>query len=263
MAEALPIRSPGSATIGPSRRSSIARSRRRSATSVPVSLVLIDLDDFKAINDTNGHALGDQALARLRAAGRARGPAVVDRSFRIGGDEFAILLPHTDAEGAGSWSAPPARDRAPARPARAGDRAALVLGRHLGPARPGAEPRAAVHAGRCRPVRSKRAGRTEVVVFDRGDGSVAPPLPAERSAADRRGHRRHQLRPVYQPIVELATCAILGYEGLIRPTRRPRSPIPAACSRRPPAAATSSTLDLACIETIVAGAPACRDASSS
>jgi diguanylate cyclase (GGDEF)-like protein len=66
---------------------------------VPVSLVLIDLDEFKQINDSAGHAVGDQTLA---AFGRLVGSVLrkVDRPFRIGGDEFAILLPHTDADAA-------------------------------------------------------------------------------------------------------------------------------------------------------------------
>ncbi len=58
----------------------------------PLSLVLLDLDDFKALNDTYGHPAGDAALrgvaAGLRAAVR-RG----DFAFRLGGDEFALLLP--------------------------------------------------------------------------------------------------------------------------------------------------------------------------
>jgi diguanylate cyclase (GGDEF) domain len=66
---------------------------------VPVALVLIDLDEFKQINDRAGYASGDQTLAsfgRLVASVLRR----VDRPFRIGGDEFALLLPHTDANGA-------------------------------------------------------------------------------------------------------------------------------------------------------------------
>jgi len=65
----------------------------------PVALVLIDLDDFKSINDTKGHAFGDQALAHFGALVK-RGLRKVDRSFRVGGDEFAILLPQTDGEAA-------------------------------------------------------------------------------------------------------------------------------------------------------------------
>ena len=64
-----------------------------------VSLLMIDADEFKVYNDTNGHPAGDVALAELAAAMRG---AVrdIDIVCRYGGEEFAILLPETDGEGA-------------------------------------------------------------------------------------------------------------------------------------------------------------------
>jgi diguanylate cyclase (GGDEF)-like protein len=56
-----------------------------------VALVLLDLDDFKGINDTHGHVHADQVLRRLGGALRA-GARATDRAYRIGGDEFALLL---------------------------------------------------------------------------------------------------------------------------------------------------------------------------
>jgi diguanylate cyclase (GGDEF)-like protein len=60
----------------------------------PLSVVAADLDGFKQVNDTYGHAVGDRVLAqlsrRLRALARA-----TDLVARLGGDEFAFVLPHT------------------------------------------------------------------------------------------------------------------------------------------------------------------------
>jgi len=59
-------------------------------------LALCDLDDFKSINDTDGHPAGDRALEAVAALleGTVR---ATDFAFRVGGDEFALLLPETDA----------------------------------------------------------------------------------------------------------------------------------------------------------------------
>lgn len=65
----------------------------------PLGVLFVDLDGFKAINDTYGHACGDailqQVAQRLRSATRA-----VDINARIGGEEFVVLLPDTDAASA-------------------------------------------------------------------------------------------------------------------------------------------------------------------
>ena len=62
-----------------------------------VAVVVVDLDDFKALNDTRGHVAGDQALRRVAAAIRSTCRAV-DIPGRLGGDEFAIILPDIDPD---------------------------------------------------------------------------------------------------------------------------------------------------------------------
>ena len=73
-----------------------ARLRRYGET---YALVTLDIDHFKAINDQHGHAAGDAALVALAGLLReaARG---VDHIARLGGEEFCMLLPHTDLDGA-------------------------------------------------------------------------------------------------------------------------------------------------------------------
>ncbi|MCD1636943.1 GGDEF domain-containing protein [Martelella mediterranea] len=70
-------------------------------TRVMVSLVLIDIDEFKAINDALGHPVGDAVLRRVGAVliDQSRADDIVGR---IGGDEFAILAVDLGAEGAGA-----------------------------------------------------------------------------------------------------------------------------------------------------------------
>ena len=76
-----------------------AEIRRVFRTDRTFSLVLVDVDDFRRCNDRFGHACGDQVLQHAAAllGERARD---VDRLARWGGDEFIMLLPETDTDGA-------------------------------------------------------------------------------------------------------------------------------------------------------------------
>ena len=75
-------------------------SQRQRRGEQPLSLVMLDVDHFKQINDTHGHPAGDQVLASLGALMRANVRQDVDLAARLGGEEFALLLPETDVEGA-------------------------------------------------------------------------------------------------------------------------------------------------------------------
>ena len=218
---------------------------------VPLALVLIDIDEFKAINDDAGHAQGDQALAdfgRLVMAGLRR----VDRPFRVGGDEFALLLPHTDAEAAkivarrllASALQPPRVELG---------RRAISFSAGISTLPDLADTRAQLYSQADAALyAAKRAGRTEVALFDPASATVE--LTTGSGTAIAEVIARKQLRPVYQPIVALDGLMVLGYEGLIRPV----APAPFADPTALFAAATASghlvALDMTCIDTIVAGA---------
>ena len=73
--------------------------RRACADAEPFAVVLLDLDHLKSVNDVSGHAEGDRVL-RAVASALADTCRSGDPSFRIGGDEFALLLPGADAAGA-------------------------------------------------------------------------------------------------------------------------------------------------------------------
>jgi diguanylate cyclase (GGDEF)-like protein len=73
--------------------------KRASRTGRPLTLAYIDLDNFKQLNDRQGHAVGDEALIHVVLLIHAS-LRQTDLLARLGGDEFALLLPDTDAKGA-------------------------------------------------------------------------------------------------------------------------------------------------------------------
>lgn len=218
---------------------------------VPVSLVLIDLDEFKQINDGAGHATGDQTLAafgKLISSSLRR----VDRPFRIGGDEFALLLPHTDADGAHIVARrllvaalQPMVRNPKVKPLSFSAGISSMPGLATTRSLLYSQADAAMYA-------AKHAGRTEVLIYDPSEEVAASN--ASTSAAIAEVIARNLLRPVFQPIVDLATGSTLGYEGLIRPV----APAPYADPTSLFAAAEATghvvPLDMACVEAIVGAA---------
>lgn len=220
---------------------------------VPMAVAIIDLDEFKLVNDAQGHAAGDRVLERFAAAitGVLRKS---DRAFRIGGDEFAVILPHADGDAAaiclrrllsatlegpvGRVNEPPISFSAgiSASASRPPDRETMVR-----------EADAALYWG-------KRHGRTCVTVFDldRHGGTSGTQSLSDLSAAVARVAAIGAVRAVFQPIYDLGTGRPLGYEGLVRPL--PGTGFSDAGALFAAAEATGRTveLDLACVTAVMA-----------
>jgi len=80
----------------------INRTRRQNRV---LSLLLVDVDDFKLYNDRFGHLAGDAALSRVAACLKRACRRDIDSAFRYGGDEFILILPETDRASAAGIAA--------------------------------------------------------------------------------------------------------------------------------------------------------------
>ena len=78
----------------------IAESRISRRQETPIALLMLDIDRFKSINDQYGHLAGDQALRVIAQTLQQHLKRPTDLVSRFGGEEFAIILPNTVAEGA-------------------------------------------------------------------------------------------------------------------------------------------------------------------
>lgn len=177
------------------------------------AVLMIDLDGFKGVNDDNGHPAGDELLSQ--AAARMRG-VVGDRDTvaRIGGDEFALLLEHTDETAAhdAAWRVVRAIGEAFVVDGQA-VRVTASIGVRLLDGSVGTEE--ALRDADLALYAAKAAGKNQVCVYD-------PRLRAEQVGRSRlvSGLRhalsRDELVVHYQPVVDLVTREVLSVEALLR-----------------------------------------------
>ena len=204
----------------------LQRALRQRHDRYPVAVLFIDLDDFKHVNDSLGHAAGDELLAAV-AERFVNCVRPEDTVSRLGGDEFAILLPSTDQEGALTV----ARRLLSAldAPFLVGEREVYqhaTIGIALGGE--GAE-----HADGV--LRDADTAMYDAKAEGKGRATVfRPELHAENvrrlefEGQLRRAIESDHLRLEYQPILDLSTGAIASYEALVRWTHPTRGNLPPA-----------------------------------
>jgi diguanylate cyclase (GGDEF)-like protein len=222
-----------------------------------VCLLLIDLDDFKTVNDSAGHAAGDAVLVRMADVLRG-GLRRSDRAFRIGGDEFAVLMPSTTADEATvvgrrilSSCLEPRRD--------AGFERGFSFSAGIAAAPDMGTTRADVHARADDALYAcKRDGRTAVRVYqeDQDDRPLAGERLQRASDAIVRIVSSNAIEPRYQPIVDLQDGAVVGFEGLARPIAGSAFEDAGTLFATAEASGRTADLDWLCIRAILAGADA-------
>jgi diguanylate cyclase (GGDEF)-like protein/PAS domain S-box-containing protein len=191
-----------------------------------VAVLLLDLDDFKAVNDSLGHGAGD-VLLREVAARLLNATRGCDLVARLGGDEFAVLLANVrDAQDAVAVA-----ERVLAalgRPVTVGGRRTAAGGSvGIAQARDGDDVEALLRNADVAMYRAKAEGKGRYAVF-------APAMYErlrERVALEadlRRAVAREEFRVAYQPIVDLATERIVGVEALARWPHAARGLVPPA-----------------------------------
>lgn len=185
----------------------------------PLALAVLDVDDFKFINDRHGHPHGDAVLKRVAAVLQEARPG--DRPYRIGGDEFALLLAHTDTDGARTLARRLSRSFSDAgieasvgvSAMRPGQLESPAAGRKS-PAAGGADTlRAEADAAL---YEAKRQGGNGCAHFDDIRERVVVTT-SEKKEAVRRLIEEGRLTTVFQPIWDFAAETLLGVEALTRP----------------------------------------------
>ncbi|MFI7588776.1 putative bifunctional diguanylate cyclase/phosphodiesterase [Spongisporangium articulatum] len=200
------------------RRALLADLERVVGRGTPASLMIIDLDDFKLINDRFGHSVGDELLRQVTQIFRAALPKQA-RLARLGGDEFAVLLPGSSGERALEVgrrlvvASAPYRDFE-GRPLRV--RASVGIAASDG-AR--LDPTELMRRADTAMYRAKSSGEG-VARFDESVDALAQEqlqlLEDLREVLDLDSPLLEQMQVYFQPQVELGSGAVVGAEALVR-----------------------------------------------
>jgi diguanylate cyclase (GGDEF)-like protein len=198
---------------------------------LPFTLVLVDIDSFRAVNETRGHHLGDALLKAVAdiLVGRRK---VDDKSFRLrnqdtvaryGADEFALMLPHTPKDG-GEAKADRLRDFVARHDFADLDLASQSVSAGVAAVPDDAYDRAGIVAAAEHALRAaKRTGKNRTIAYGRAVAAAgalesAFDVDIEKLIALEAAIEKGEIGYVYQPIVEAVTAKIVAYEALCRPT---------------------------------------------
>jgi diguanylate cyclase (GGDEF)-like protein len=173
-----------------------------------LSIALVDLDDFKSINDQHGHAHGDRVLVEL--ARHLRAGRVEDPAFRLGGDEFAVILPYTDRANAALRLE---RMRSTVGASLSGATLSIGITELTEELEDAETLREQADAAL---YEAKRRGRNRSVTFEDIKGHSAIVSPAKIQAV-RNLLADGLITIVFQPIWKIDCNEVLGYEALMRP----------------------------------------------
>ena len=189
----------------------LALARQRSSS---LSVLLIDLDDFKRVNDSLGHSAGDRLLVavseRIQRCLRS-----VDTLARFGGDEFAVLI--EDSSGRGEAERTAERVLAALREAFDIDDREVVIGASIGiaVARPETDTDQLLRNADLAMYKAKDQGRNRVATYS-DDMHLAAVDRLTVEAQLRRAIDEGELVVHYQPLVSLRTGRMTGVEALVR-----------------------------------------------
>lgn len=181
-----------------------------------VTVAYIDLDNFKEINDTSGHAAGDEVLKET-AARMANCVRASDMVVRLGGDEFLVVLVHQSSHDAGIMRRLRELQKAISKPVRS-EVGEIAVTSSIGVAAfpwDGATPDELLANADRAMYRAKQLGRNTLQYHD-GVVSNAVDLPLSEQEELRQAIVANQLFLLYQPQVDVATGRVTGLEALVR-----------------------------------------------
>jgi diguanylate cyclase (GGDEF)-like protein len=193
------------------------------------AVMIIDIDGLKAINDEHGHHAGDNLIRQIATILRDRIRST-DMVARLSGDEFAVLMPQTDTEGAMRLGEDLRTQVAEtARAAVEGDRVTISVGITMFGGRRDTAPEAVLVAADQAMYTAKEAGRDQIALFrDPEEPHRRQDRPQTTTARIREALTDNRLSLHTQPILDLASGGIERYELLLRMTDVDGALLPAA-----------------------------------